>query len=357
MRAVLLLLLSTVSLSAVPELWYRQPARTEEEAFPLGDGNSPVWKVFGDPKSERVERQDATVVIDWLDADQPATDYRRALNVQDGVATTSWKRGNSTITTTVLADPEDGVLLIHLQADMPGALGFRTRFLEPACQPTGVRGELELKGQHLRVLPFESEVHPDGNAMKVQGEGEAMIVVSYGAGSFPKLAKKYDGRDGDPDVTLVWSRALAAHVARQRARMGGFSIEMGEPEAVDKPTDERLRAPDALLSDPHLAAVMLQYACYRTGLCLPSDHVPDSSLLIKYDAGLLTLLPALPPAWKTGTTKAFPGPFIPIPGDYTVDMTWKNGQVTDYAVHRSAPNVPEKIRVKVNGRESEVLAK
>ncbi|MGC4013177.1 MAG: glycoside hydrolase N-terminal domain-containing protein [Luteolibacter sp.] len=326
----------------------------EEQAFPLGDNNSPVWRVHGDPKKERIVRQSSTISIKWLDADQPLEDYRRSLDLDTGVATATWKRGGSHFTLTELADLADGVLLVHLLTDMPGSLGFRVQFENVAGAPTGNRGELNCEGIRLCVLPFESEVESDDKAMQVRGEGEALIVISAGAGSLATLAAKYDPGAEHPDATKLWTKALEAHTAVHRARMGDCVIDLGGHEAAAKPTDERLKVTNWEASDPDLAELMDRYARYSAALCLPP---PEKSSFLEHliddQNDTVVLLPALPPAWKDGSAKNLPLGGI-LPTELKLDMTWKDGRVTDYSIRRVAGKGPGKIRVRVNGGEQEI---
>lgn len=359
MRPLLFLLLSLRCLTAAPsELWYRQPAATEQDAIPLGDGNNKPWRVYGDPKKERIDHGATRITLQWLDGDQPFRDYRRALDLDTGVATATWKRGNSTITCTELADLADGVFLIHLLADMPGALGFRVGFAEPPAKPTGNRGELAAGVTRLWVLPFESEVAPDGNDMIVRGEGEALIVISTGDGSLPKLAAKYDPDTEHPDATQLWNRALAAHITAHRTRMGGCTIDLGGHEAAAKPTDERLRAPDWQTRDPALAVLMDHYERYLTRLCLPAPvHSALRAKLVEEKGGTLTLLPAISAAWKNGSVKNLSVGAVEMASDLRLDMTWKDGRVTDYEIRQPDGKGPEKVKVRVNGAETETTTR
>jgi len=54
-------------------------------------------------------------------------------------------------------------------------------------------------------------------------------------------------------------------------------------------------------------------------------------MLLQSHSGFIHLLPALPKAWKDGSVKG-----LKARGNYTVDMTWKNGQITDYKI--TGPN-------------------
>ena len=66
-------------------------------------------------------------------------------------------------------------------------------------------------------------------------------------------------------------------------------------------------------------------------------------MLIQSTPTSIELLPALPEAWNDGEVKG-----LCARGGYTVDMTWKDGQVTDYQIKATKPG---KVTVRYNGKE------
>lgn len=72
-----------------------------------------------------------------------------------------------------------------------------------------------------------------------------------------------------------------------------------------------------------------------------------AEMLLQSHAGFIDLLPAIPDAWKSGG--AVKG--LKARGNYTVDITWKNGLVTDYKIRGTGGR---KVKVRVNGKMEEI---
>lgn len=76
-----------------------------------------------------------------------------------------------------------------------------------------------------------------------------------------------------------------------------------------------------------------------------------SEIFVQSHAGKIELLPALPSAWPNGSIKG-----IRARGDITVDMTWKNGKVTDFELTTSVAK-PRPVTVVVNGETKKIIPK
>ena len=78
---------------------------------------------------------------------------------------------------------------------------------------------------------------------------------------------------------------------------------------------------------------------YTAGVC---------EMLLQSQAGELELLPALPKAWPSGSVNG-----LRARGGFTVDIQWKNGEVTNY---RIASPQPRPVRIRVNGEAKDILS-
>jgi len=74
-----------------------------------------------------------------------------------------------------------------------------------------------------------------------------------------------------------------------------------------------------------------------------------AEMLIQSHDGFIELLPAVPDAWKAfGEIKG-----LKARGNFTVDMSWKDGKITHY---RIASPKPQKVKLKINGTLSQITS-
>ncbi|MCA9291359.1 MAG: glycoside hydrolase N-terminal domain-containing protein [Phycisphaerales bacterium] len=316
-----------------PRLWYRRPATTWTEALPVGNGRLGAM-VFGAVDSERIQLNEDTL---WaghaFDRDRPAgaatlaearahvfagrfaaaerlmkrevlaerlirsyqtlgdlrldfdrsptpvSDYRRELDLATGIARTTYRRGETTITRDVFASAPDDAIVIRIESSTPHGLAFDLALDRAADAATTaeapdrlvMRGRATQDGAHpgvhfvarVRVIPEGGFVSADASALRVEHATAATILLVAGT----------DYRDGaDPerdtaamlarfDATPVRADVLrATHVADHRALFDRVSLDLGP--AVDAPTDVRLDAVASGAADPDLGATYFQFGRY-----------------------------------------------------------------------------------------------
>jgi alpha-L-fucosidase 2 len=318
-------------------LWYRRPAVQWTEALPIGNGRL-GGMLFGGIDGERIQLNEGTLwaggPYDPNNAGAPAhlpvarrlifegkyqeannlvgsrmmarplgqlqyqtvgdlvlafprqdavENYRRDLNLDTAVTTTSYAVGGVRFTREAFASPVAGVIAVRLTADQPGQITFAAGFRSP--QKAAVRVQdgntLVLTGVNgasqgiAGALKFEARVciaaqggktECLGDRISVQGADSAVLLIDA-ATSY----RKYNDISGDP-ATLIDARLAAiakksyeelrhAHVIEHQRLFRRVALDLGTSEGMKQPTDERIRG-FASGHDPQLAALYFQFGRY-----------------------------------------------------------------------------------------------
>jgi len=317
-------------------LWYAQPAKVWNDALPIGNGRLGAM-VFGGIADERVQFNEDTLWTgrphDYVRAGareqlpeirrllaegkgkdaallarekflsdpvrqkayQPfgdlrlhftghenAVDYRRELDLDSAIASTSYRVDKVTYRREAFASHPDQAIVLRLTADHRGSISFtlrmdcphpnsQTRVLEP--DTLALTGQVEQDG-----LRFEARVKvvSDGgrgvtrdNFISVENADSVTLLLTA-ATSF----KNFQDISADPargcgqDLAAVgrknFETILADHLADHRRLFRRVTVNLGRTIAADLPTDDRLRKlkTAGLESDPALVALHFQYGRY-----------------------------------------------------------------------------------------------
>ncbi|MEJ2649876.1 MAG: glycoside hydrolase family 95 protein [Sedimentisphaerales bacterium] len=330
-------------------VWYRQPANAWLQALPLGNGmigamvfggvpqerialnESSFWsgrphdyddpnagKYFGQlrdlvfaekfreaerladdhfwgiPNSQEAYQPIGDLLLSFQDTN--ATDYRRELNMETGVAKVSYRSGDTVITRETFVSWPDKVLVMRVSSDKPGKVNFDAQFKGPylescvagknslvmdgtwkgpfSAPPTGMDGLIaRTKGNGLKyeaslVLRLEggqSEV--SGDTLKIQNADSVTLVMSIAtsfvnyldiSGDPTARCKKVLDAVTDKDFNTLYKR----HVDDFSNLMGRVHLQIGDSAMNEKPTDERLRSLRSGSSDINLEALAFQFGRY-----------------------------------------------------------------------------------------------
>ncbi len=317
-------------------LWYAQPATNWTQALPIGNGRLGAM-VFGGTTEERIQFNEDTLWIgqphDYVRAGasnslapirqllaegkekdavtlarqtflsdpvrqkayQPfgdlhfyspshgnVTNYRRELDLDRAVATTTYRSGDVTFKREAFASYPDKAIIIHLTANEPGQINFVLKMDSPHTnsQITVLSPDtLSLDGQiGSDGLKFESRLHVVADGGTVTTNENTISVVNANDATVYLVAatsfKNFQDISGKPakicakNLTAAvqhdFEAALAAHLADYQKLFGRVHLDLGHTTAADQPTDERLKQihTAGLDSDPALAALYFQYGRY-----------------------------------------------------------------------------------------------
>ena len=318
---------ASFSLGAEPlVLRYDRPAQKWTEALPLGNGRLGAM-VFGDPAAEHLQLNENTVwsgqrhdnprpemkqslpavrqlLFDgkYVEAQalaektmttpkdsryghyqplgdlrltfepggDPVTGYRRQLDLDRAMTTTTFCVGDATFMREAFASAPDQVIVIRLTCDKPGLLSCRIDLGRAKAATTRVVGadRLLLSGEcpfggvkfhaQLKVLAEGGQLSTAGESLRLDGANAATIFVAANT--------NYCGKD-PPGVSAAqiaraaakpYADLLAAHLADYRRLFPRVTLDLGPSAQAGLPTNERLRHPD----DPALATLYFQFGRY-----------------------------------------------------------------------------------------------
>jgi alpha-L-fucosidase 2 len=340
-------------------LWYREPARQWVDSLPLGNGRlgamvmgvvreeriflneDTLWSGHptdgNEPKGPEYLKEVRRLVLqekDYAAADaacrklqgpytesyQPLGelklsfddlesifDYRRELDLDTAICTTSYRSGSTRITREVLASWPDQVIAIRIAAEGAQKLslnaGFSSLFKDWTVEPDGssrlrlrakapvhsdpnyvnsknpiVYDDAEGKGMRCEAL---MEVKAEGGTIAATGSGAATLRIENATAVLLLVAAGtgFRGYDKSPDLSAkeiharctktldeatrkTWAEIKQAHIDDHRKLFRRVGLRLGTgSEAAKLPTDERLKS-YAKEPDPSLAALYFQYGRY-----------------------------------------------------------------------------------------------
>ncbi len=226
--------------------------------------------------------------------------YKRRLDLDTAIATTTFKIDGITRKREVFASPVDQAVVVRLTADKPGSISVDVGLDRPADFEVQIVGpnRLSMFGQASQGGKHKGVKYHTRLAVKLEGgrlaEKDKSFSISNADAVTLLLVAATDYNFDDPykplkkDLAKVCAKQLAAvsrrsfdqmtdeHIAEHRRLFRRVSLDLGSTEAATKPTDERLRALRDGAEDPALAVLHFQFgrylliSCSRPG-CMPSN--------------------------------------------------------------------------------------
>ena len=217
--------------------------------------------------------------------------YERSLDLDSGIASTSFTAGGVRFVREVFASAPDNLLVIRLAADRPGALNFKLAYSRPKDAGAVASGDvLSINGQivdlpiqgsgspgphmrfagRVRAIPQGGHVTAAGASLYVEGANAVVLLVTM------NTDYRFEALDFDPSIDpaalcaaqigavdgLSYDALKQRHVADHRSLMRRVSLDLGDAARAAIPTDVRLNEVREGVSDPALAALYFQYGRY-----------------------------------------------------------------------------------------------
>lgn len=333
--SLLLFLPAAAQQTTALKLWYDKPAVKWEEALPLGNGRLGTM-LYGNPQKEELQLNEGTIwaggpnnninpaVAAYIPqvrqllaegkyaeaqalADknikslndgmpyQPAgslflefapykniSEYYRDLNIEDAVATVSYRADGVKYKREVFTSFADQVIIVRLTADKPGSITCKLSLSSPQKHAInfekntllltgvtgdheGVKGAVEFEGQ-FQVLNEGGKVTVDASGIAISKANAATVYISLATNfkNYHDISADEHARASQylqPALRKKYTAALTDHKNFYKKYFNRVSLHLGTTASVQKTTDQRLAA-FATSDDPHLAALYFQYGRY-----------------------------------------------------------------------------------------------
>jgi len=248
--------------------------------------------LMGYPVEQMKYQALANLVLNFHDT-TPAANYRRALDLDTAVVTTTYERGGVRYTREVFVSPVDQVVVVRLTADRPGSISFTAQLQGcrneahsnyatdyfrmdghgpdglvvrgKSADYMGVEGKLRYEAR-LKAVAAGGAVSVDWDELSVKN-ADAVTLLVAAATNFVN----YKDVSGDPAarVEAVMKAAAgktfdvirAAHVKEHQRLFRRVALRLPATPNSALPTNERLKNADGT-NDPALAALVFQFGRY-----------------------------------------------------------------------------------------------
>jgi len=317
------------------KLWYAQPAQVWVEALPLGNGRLGVM-TYGGTATEELQlneetfwgggphRNDSPDALENLPqvralvfagknreaqnlinrnfltkpfgmpyhtvgslmlrfpGHDSITGYRRELDLERAVATTTYRVGDVQYRRELFASFADDVVIMRITADKPGAVSFTARYQSPMPITTQRRGpSLVLRGHghdhegvagvirletHTQAQAEGGRVSLTDSTLTVSRADAVTLYVSIGTNFENYLSARADEQKRAATalrqaMRRPYADALNRHVAKYADYFNRVQFELPYTKASEQQTHLRVQHFNEG-NDPHLAALMFQYGRY-----------------------------------------------------------------------------------------------
>jgi len=337
------------------KLWYDKPAGKWTEALPLGNGRLGAM-VFGGTDAERIQLNEDTlwagppVPEDRVGAHEHIAEarklifagkyaeaqrimqrevmgqrisprshqtlgdlhikipsaigsvagYRRQLDLDTAIATTTFTADGTTCTREVLASPVDQAIVVRLTADKPGAVSIDVTLDRPAdfelaaigTDTLTMSGQASHEGKHKGVR-YHAQLHAKPTGGQITMEDTAITIRNADSVTlFLTAATDYNFDDPHKplrrDLAQTCAQQISGatkksyqqiksnHIAEHRRLFRRVDLDLGTTTAATKPTDQRLAALHDGAEDPALAALYFQFGRYLLISCSRPGTMPSN---------------------------------------------------------------------------------
>jgi alpha-L-fucosidase 2 len=208
--------------------------------------------------------------------------YIRSLSLADAIHRVRFERDGVTHTREAFASHPDQVIALRWTADRAGSVSGRIQLKSAHADPTKAEGHtLTFTGKLANGLAYEAQVRllaqggtvqPDGDALRLRGCDEVIVLLAAGTDYVMDYARRWKGPPPrarleqvlDAAAKSPWEQLRTRHVADHQRLFARVAVSWGQTasELRVPPTDRRLAAYRSGGADPELEAMLFQLGRY-----------------------------------------------------------------------------------------------
>ena len=239
-------------------------------------------KVMSKPLSQMPYETAGDLILTFPES-ASVENYRRDLNLNTAVSSVEYTAHGTRYLRQVFASPVDQVIAVRLTADRKNAISFNAEFQTPqkAIIETESGNTLVMRGTNgstreiKGALKFQVRARVIADGGTVTGSADSIAVTNANSVTILIAAatsyRNYQDVSGDPEAIVKrqlsaaqkksFDKLLAAHVREHQRLFQRVSIDLGHSEAMQLPTDERIKN-FKNGNDPQFAALYFQFGRY-----------------------------------------------------------------------------------------------
>ncbi len=214
-----------------------------------------------------------------------ARDYSRSLNLNDAVARTEYVTADGVkMTRAVFAPRGEGVIVVRLEASVPGALNFSVGHTSPlpsivkasgntltfkmnGIDHEGIEGKIKAEGRVKVALDGQGKVTSSGNMVSVKGATAATLYIAAATNyiNYHDISAS-PSRRVDKALAAVdkvpYTELLSRHINRYREQFDRVALTLEGPDGASSKTTRERIVSFARDHDPAMVALLFQYGRY-----------------------------------------------------------------------------------------------
>lgn len=185
----------------------------------------------------------------WIKTDAgDAADYKRSLDMDTGLAQTSYISPSGKITERLFVSCTDGCVVTYITSEQPADMSVVvSRIDDKRCSLTYDASDdgISMKGSFIDGISFETAVklhtdgtfHISGNCIEVKNASQLLLLIQIGT----------NAKDTNPSDEIIWpdshdyDELFSRHTQKFVTLKGDSVLDVDVKDGDDLPTDERIR--------------------------------------------------------------------------------------------------------------------